>query len=127
MGLLLMAFAAAAAPLEMAETPRLRRFGAAEGMPSRMVLALAEDRQGHVWAATDGGLVRYDGNGLRVWEHDPEQPGSLPGNEIETLLVDLTRDGCRLRTAATIAPPLPVPGEIGAALAALRSAGVFPS
>ncbi|KOQ70642.1 hybrid sensor histidine kinase/response regulator [Stenotrophomonas maltophilia] len=88
MGLLLMAFAAAAAPLEMAETPRLRRFGAAEGMPSRMVLALAEDRQGHVWAATDGGLVRYDGNGLRVWEHDPEQPGSLPGNEIETLLVD---------------------------------------
>ena len=88
MGLLLMAFAAAAASLEMAETPRLRRFGAAEGMPSRMVLALAEDRQGHIWAATDGGLVRYDGSSLRVWEHDPEQPGSLPGNEIETLLVD---------------------------------------
>ncbi len=88
MGLLLMAFATAAAAPDMAETPRLRRFGAAEGMPSRMVLALAEDRQGHVWAATDGGLVRYDGGNLRVWEHDPEQPGSLPGNEIETLLVD---------------------------------------
>lgn len=88
MGLLLLASATAAAALDMAETPRLRRFGAAEGMPSRMVLALAEDRQGHVWAATDGGLVRYDGSSLRVWEHDPEQPGSLPGNEIETLLVD---------------------------------------
>ena len=88
MGLLLMAFAVAAATLDMAETPRLRRFGAAEGLPSRMVLALAEDRQGHIWAATDGGLVRYDGGGLRVWEHDPDQPGSLPGNEIETLLVD---------------------------------------
>jgi len=88
MGLLLMAFATAATALDMAETPRLRRFGAAEGMPSRMVLALAEDRQGHIWAATDGGLVRYDGGSLRVWEHDPEQPGSLPGNEIETLLVD---------------------------------------
>ncbi|TGP31990.1 hypothetical protein EN871_34350, partial [bacterium M00.F.Ca.ET.228.01.1.1] len=25
---------------------------------------------------------------LRVWEHDPEQPGALPGNEIETLLID---------------------------------------
>lgn len=87
-GLLLLASATAAAALDMAETPRLRRFGAAEGMPSRMVLALAEDRQGHVWAATDGGLVRYDGSSLRVWEHDPEQPGSLPGNEIETLLVD---------------------------------------
>lgn len=87
-GLLLLAAAAAAASVDMAETPRLRRFGAAEGMPSRTVLALAEDRQGHVWAATDGGLVRYDGAGLRVWEHDPQQPGSLPGNEIETLLVD---------------------------------------
>ncbi len=42
MGLLLMAFATAAAAPDMAETPRLRRFGAAEGMPSRMVLALAE-------------------------------------------------------------------------------------
>ncbi len=88
MGLLLMAMATAAATLDMAETPRLRRFGAAEGLPSRMVVALAEDRQGHVWAATDGGLARYDGNSLRVWEHDPEQPGSLPGNEIETLLID---------------------------------------
>lgn len=88
MGLLLVAMAAAAATLDMAETPRLRRFGAAEGLPSRMVVALAEDRQGHVWAATDGGLARYDGNSLRVWEHDPEQPGSLPGNEIETLLID---------------------------------------
>ncbi|HDS1040971.1 TPA: response regulator [Stenotrophomonas maltophilia] len=88
-GLLLVALSATAAGLDMAgETPRLRRFGAAEGLPSRMVVALAEDRQGHIWAATDGGLARYDGGELRVWQHDPEQPGSLPGNEIETLLVD---------------------------------------
>ncbi|MCC7632669.1 hybrid sensor histidine kinase/response regulator [Stenotrophomonas rhizophila] len=71
-----------------AETPRMRRLGAAEGMPSRMVLALAQDRQGYVWAATDDGLARVDGVGLRVWRHDPADPGSLPGNEVETLLVD---------------------------------------
>ncbi|MGG6343965.1 ATP-binding protein [Stenotrophomonas indicatrix] len=88
-GLVLLALSAAAATLDMAgETPRLRRFGAAEGLPSRMVVALAEDRQGRVWAATDGGLARYDGGELRVWQHDPAQPDSLPGNEIETLLVD---------------------------------------
>ncbi len=86
---MLLALCAAAATLDMAgETPRLRRFGAAEGLPSRMVVALAEDRQGRVWAATDGGLARYDGGELRVWQHDPAQPDSLPGNEIETLLVD---------------------------------------
>ncbi len=70
------------------ETPRMRRLGAAEGMPSRMVLSLAQDRQGYVWAATNDGLARVDGVGLRVWRHDPADPGSLPGNEIETLLVD---------------------------------------
>lgn len=84
-GALPVAPAAAAAP---AETPRLRRLGTADGLPSRMVVALAEDRQGHVWAATDGGLARYDGVGLRTWRHDPRVAGSLPGNEIETLLVD---------------------------------------
>ncbi|WP_206608089.1 two-component regulator propeller domain-containing protein, partial [Mycobacterium tuberculosis] len=29
-----------------------------------------------------------DGVGLRVWRHDPAEPGSLPGNEVETLLID---------------------------------------
>ena len=41
---MLLALSAAAATLDMAgETPRLRRFGAAEGLPSRMVVALADD------------------------------------------------------------------------------------
>jgi len=71
-----------------AETPRLRRLGTAEGLPSRMVTALAQDRQGFIWAATDGGLARYDGMSVQAWRHDPKREGSLPGNEIETLLVD---------------------------------------
>ncbi|WP_313456593.1 ATP-binding protein [Stenotrophomonas sp.] len=71
-----------------AETPRLRRLGAAEGMPSRMVLALAQDRQGYIWAATDDGLARIDGVGLRVWRNEPDNPDSLAGNEVESLLVD---------------------------------------
>jgi len=73
---------------DVAETPRLRRFGTADGLPSRMVLALAQDRKGHIWAATDGGLARYDGVSIQSWRHDPQERGSLPGNEIETLLVD---------------------------------------
>lgn len=72
----------------LAETPRLRRLGVAEGLPSRMVLALAQDRQGYIWAATDDGLARYDGLGMRVWRHDPQDPDSLPANALETLLVD---------------------------------------
>lgn len=85
LGLLHVPLVAAQTPLE---TPRLQRLGTADGLPSRMVLALAQDQKGHIWAATDGGLARYDGLTLRSWRHDPAQPGALPGNEIETLLVD---------------------------------------
>ena len=71
-----------------AETPRMRRLGAAEGLPSRMVVALGQDRQGYIWAATDDGLARIDGVGLRVWRNEPDNPDSLPANEVESLLVD---------------------------------------
>lgn len=84
--LLLMGASALAA--EQIETPRMRRFGPGDGLPSRMVLALAQDRQGYVWAATSDGLARYDGIGLQVWQHDPLSARSIPGNEVETLLVD---------------------------------------
>ncbi|KAB7772163.1 hybrid sensor histidine kinase/response regulator [Xanthomonas maliensis] len=77
-----------AAAVERVETPRMRRLGTAEGLPSRMVLALAQDRQGYVWAATSDGLARYDGIGLKVWRSDPGDPRAIPGNELETLLVD---------------------------------------
>ena len=72
----------------LAETPNMRRLGVSEGLPSRMVLALAQDRGGYVWAATDDGLARYDGRELKVWRHEPDDPASLPGNVLETLLVD---------------------------------------
>lgn len=73
---------------DLTETPRLRRLGVAEGLPSRMVLSLAQDRQGYVWAATDDGLARYDGKELRVWRNDPQRPGSLPGNALEIMAID---------------------------------------
>lgn len=85
---LLLAWPALGMATELPETPRMRRLGVAEGLPSRMVLALAQDRQGYVWAATDDGLARYDGTHLQVWRHDPQQAGSLPGNALETMLVD---------------------------------------
>lgn len=73
---------------DLAETPRMRRLGVAEGLPSRTVLALGQDRAGFVWAATDDGLARYDGKQLRVWRHDPQRAGSLPGNALETMVID---------------------------------------
>ncbi|MEN9866910.1 MAG: hypothetical protein RL748_2500, partial [Pseudomonadota bacterium] len=54
------------------------------------VLALAEDRQGNLWAASDQGLWRQSA-GSADWEnfvHQPAQPNSLSGNNLQSLLID---------------------------------------
>jgi len=70
------------------EIPRFRVLGAADGLPSTTIPALARDRQGFLWIATWDGLARYDGVGFRVWRHDPADPSSLPGNVVQALHVD---------------------------------------
>ena len=70
------------------ETPRLRAIGVDAGMPSSGVNAIVRDRDGYIWIATPDGLARYDGLGFRTWRHDPADPGSLPGNNVQALHVD---------------------------------------
>ena len=79
---------AAAVHAALPETPLFRTYGVAEGLPSSSVNALAQDSRGYLWLATDDGLARYDGVGFRVWQHDPADPGSLPGNLVQALHVD---------------------------------------
>lgn len=70
------------------ETPRFRIIGAAQGLPSTDFYGIARDRDGYVWIATGDGLARYDGLEMRVWRHDPADPDSLPGNNVQFVHVD---------------------------------------
>ncbi|PPU76994.1 MULTISPECIES: hybrid sensor histidine kinase/response regulator [Xanthomonas] len=70
------------------EVPRFRVVGPGDGLPSTMVVAIAQDRAGYLWLATLDGLVRYDGAGFRTWRHDPADPRSLPCNAIQALYID---------------------------------------
>src|SRR5690606_3165176 len=70
------------------EMPRFRVLGPGDGLPSTTVPAIARDQEGYLWVATWDGLARYDGVGFRVWQHDPRDPASLPGNLIQALYVD---------------------------------------
>jgi signal transduction histidine kinase/ActR/RegA family two-component response regulator/streptogramin lyase len=79
---------ASATPALLPETPRLRRFGVAEGLPSSNINALAQDSTGYLWIASDDGLARFDGVGFRIWRHVPDDPDSLPGNLVQALHVD---------------------------------------
>ncbi|HYC02064.1 MAG TPA: diguanylate cyclase [Azospirillaceae bacterium] len=55
---------------------------------SRLVVGLAQDREGLIWLGTVGGLVRWDGHRTRVYKHDPDDPYSLPDNFVFATLVD---------------------------------------
>lgn len=49
---------------------------------------IVEDHKGYVWVATDGGLNRYDGLGTKIFQHDSQDPHSLPDDRIRDLLID---------------------------------------
>ncbi|WP_460726552.1 ATP-binding protein [Lysobacter rhizosphaerae] len=58
---------AAGAHAGLPETPRLRQFTVADGLPSNRINGIAEDRAGYLWIATSDGLVRHDGVDFRTW------------------------------------------------------------
>lgn len=60
--------------------------GTAEGLPNPDVEAVIRDRAGYVWIGTRGGLVRHEGVRLNVLRRDPDRPGSLPGDNVLTLM-----------------------------------------
>lgn len=86
--LLVLLGAANVAMAAVPETPRLRIIGAAQGLPSTDFFGIARDRDGYIWVATGDGLARYDGLAMRVWRHEPDDPRSLPGNNVQFVHVD---------------------------------------
>ena len=78
----------AALPPPMPPTPRFRHFGVAEGLPSSRTYSTVQDHQGFIWVGTGDGLARFDGQHFRLFRHDPDQPESLPNNDVSALLVD---------------------------------------
>ena len=54
------------------------------GILSRVV----RDGNGLIWIGTFDGLQRYDGYGSRIYRNIPNEPHSIPSNNISSLLVD---------------------------------------
>ncbi|HEU4669656.1 MAG TPA: diguanylate cyclase [Dyella sp.] len=66
-------------------TPWFERVGTADGLPHSVTTALAQDARGIVWIGTMGGLVRYDGFRMQVFEGGRD-PGELHDAYVRTLL-----------------------------------------
>lgn len=59
-----------------------RHFTKENGLPSDVVKYVAQDAHGYIWIATDNGLVRYDGQRMQTFQHNPENPKSIAENMV---------------------------------------------
>lgn len=70
-------------------TRPFEHLGVEQGLPHPVVMSLAQDGDGFIWAGTQSGLARWDGYRMRAFKLVPSDPASLPGNFIQVLHTDL--------------------------------------
>ncbi len=59
-----------------------------EGLSNGEVTAILQDSKGFLWIGTRGGLNRYDGSNIKIFQNEIGNPNSLINNSIETLFED---------------------------------------
>lgn len=66
----------------------LKTYDETQGLPSRHVTDMLQDRQGFMWFATADGLSRFDGYGYKTFRNDPFDPQSIRNNNIVRMAED---------------------------------------
>jgi ligand-binding sensor domain-containing protein/signal transduction histidine kinase len=66
--------------------PRFEVMRDAATIDDQIITALAQDKRGFIWIGTQDGLIRYDGYRYRKFTHRAQQPDSLVGNYVYSLL-----------------------------------------
>jgi len=69
---------------------KTRQLTEEDGLSHGSVNCIIQDRMGFIWIGTDYGLNRYDGYTMKQFIHDPQDPGSISHNHINTLYEDTT-------------------------------------
>lgn len=69
-------------------TARFGRLSVEDGLSQNSVQAILQDHVGFLWFGTEEGLSRFDGYGMTLFEHDAEDPASLPHNRVTALFED---------------------------------------
>jgi len=72
-------------------TARFESVSDLESVPDGVVTTLAQDASGFIWIGSTRGLIRFDGYSFRAHVHRRDDPASIGGNLIRSLL--RARDG----------------------------------
>lgn len=64
------------------------RYGKMNGLAANIAYSVTQDKEGFIWIATANGLQRYDGSRFITFRHNPADPGTIPFNNVLTLLSD---------------------------------------
>jgi len=62
------------------------------GLSNSSISTIVQDKDGFMWFGTQGGLNRYDGKNVIVYEHDPFDSNSLPHRLIQTMYLDYDKN-----------------------------------
>ncbi|MBL7825468.1 MAG: hypothetical protein JNJ57_02480, partial [Saprospiraceae bacterium] len=72
----------------MAQSAAYEKITIEQGLSQGMVFDLLQTRDGFLWAATKGGLNRYDGYNFKIFTHNPFDPYTLAENTLVALFED---------------------------------------
>lgn len=67
---------------------RFQQFFVANGLSDGHVKVLMQDHNGYLWIGTHNGLNRYDGHQFQTFFSTPDDPHSLPSNNISSIAED---------------------------------------
>lgn len=64
-------------------------FNENDGFPSSIIFSVVQDEDGFLWFGTGyNGILRYDGKNVVIFQHDPEDPNSLPNDNAGNITLD---------------------------------------
>ena len=63
-------------------------FSSINGLAANHVNNVVQDNRGYIWLATINGLQRYDGNNFLTFTHDPDNPNSIPAENVVYIFND---------------------------------------
>ncbi len=67
---------------------RFEHISVEDGLSQSAIKSMVQDEFGYLWIGTLDGLNKYDGNQFYVFQNNPDNPTSIPRNDIHKLFID---------------------------------------